>query len=345
MHPLPTHLQGMSWLFLCCLPLVLSLRSLFDQTNLPRLADTDSIELYHLRSFPAMLIDTAAGTFSTQTSGLALRSTMTNLVIVLEYKPKSYSGCFLPIIEAVHEGNYALYWDKRAELLYHDQIDTVYWQQSTFLAHINGIVYKNYVMWIDRYMQSNRVFSPQSVCNSEHEYACYSNAETWETFLQDSLQVFAAFSVRIHAIIPPRATELRLLSSTEPVMIQAQKVVPALESSSSEGRRRHDNNGNGVMDSQPLHPSSPSPSNPSAVGNDDYFYFDDDAPVVGNGIRRESGLRAHIARQVRQGGDGYEDLKPTARDANYVTLPKVAMEEIVDYYQELMSCMQGESPL
>lgn len=178
-----------SWYILCAiffiLPHTWSLRSLFDKTDLPRLADTDSIELYHLRSFPALLIETAAGSFSTQISGLALRSTSTNQVVVLEYKPKSFGGCFLPILEAESDGDYSLYWENKADLVYHDEIDTMYWQQSTFLAHINGIVYKNYVVWLQNYMQNNRLFFPQSICNSEREFNCHSYATTWETFLHD----------------------------------------------------------------------------------------------------------------------------------------------------------------
>ena len=36
-----------------------------------------------------------------------------------------------------------LYWDKRAKVEYSVDLDVDYWQHSTFLGHINGIVYVN----------------------------------------------------------------------------------------------------------------------------------------------------------------------------------------------------------
>jgi hypothetical protein len=173
-------------LILCILSSIAGRRSLFDGTNLPRLKDTDMIELYHLRSFPMLIIETSIGKFSTQSSGLALRSTSTDTVIVLQYKPRNYTGCFLPIFSARENGTYDLIWDKRAEIIYHDHIDTAFWQQSTFLAHINGVVYKNYVKWIDDYLQNNRIFLPQSICSAEYDSnSCFASAKTWETFLAD----------------------------------------------------------------------------------------------------------------------------------------------------------------
>ena len=49
------------------------------------------IELYHLRSFPLLSIQSSAGSFHIQTSGLALRSTNTPTLIVLEFKPVNFS--------------------------------------------------------------------------------------------------------------------------------------------------------------------------------------------------------------------------------------------------------------
>lgn len=163
-------------------------RSLFDGTDLPRLKDTDAIELYHLRSFPSLIVDTDVGTFSMQTSGLALRSTTTDTVIVLQYKPKNYTSSFLPRFLSSSGASKAtgLSWDKRAEIIYHDNIDTSFWQQSTFLARINGIVYKNYVKWLEEYMRHHAVFRPQSICSNEFDIdACFVVADTWDSFLAD----------------------------------------------------------------------------------------------------------------------------------------------------------------
>eukprot|EP01039_Chlorochromonas_danica_P019598 gene19598-23749_t len=156
-----------------------------------------------------------------QTSGLALRSTTTDTVIVLQYKPKNYTSSFLPRFLSSSGASKAtgLSWDKRAEIIYHDNIDTSFWQQSTFLARINGIVYKNYVKWLEEYMRHHAVFRPQSICSNEFDIdACFVVADTWDSILADSFHLFAALSVRINAIIHPRATELKFISSTEPVL-------------------------------------------------------------------------------------------------------------------------------
>ena len=156
-----------------------------DHRILPRLKDTDVIELYHLRSFPSQLIETSVGTFSTQTSGLALRSMTTNVMIVLQYRPKSFTNCFLPHIKYNHNASYSLEWNKEAMIVYHDEIDTNIWQQSTFLARINGIVYKNYIFWLETFLENNKVYSPQSICNNEFEYPCFTYSKTWDTFLAE----------------------------------------------------------------------------------------------------------------------------------------------------------------
>lgn len=210
-------------------------RNVFDHTNLPRLTDTDVIEVYHLRSFPLQIISTSVGTFSTQTSGLALRSTTTNEMIVLQYQPKNFGSCFLPKIRYLLTQSDAnnssidadepvvdrqnvqqmsnkkkqppnveshsptasptsvpeqitsimLEWNKEAEIVYYTDIDTLYWQQSTFLARINGVVYKNYVLWIEDFILRNRLYSPQSICSSEYEFSCYTYSVTWDTFLEE----------------------------------------------------------------------------------------------------------------------------------------------------------------
>jgi hypothetical protein len=190
-------------------------RRLFDRHTLPRLKDSDAIELYHLRSFPQLLIDSAAGKFLIQTSGLALRSTTTSDMIVLEYQPTNYSACFLPLIDP--NDNKTLIWDKRAQVFYRDALDTTYWQQSTFLARINGVVYQNYIKWVQDYVSSDSVFVPQSICSSDDVLSCFTSADTSETFLSASLRQFAKLAVRMHAIIPPRASELLLLSFSEPL--------------------------------------------------------------------------------------------------------------------------------
>ena len=232
-------------------------------SRLPKFFDIDMIEVYHLRSFPILLIETSAGSFETKTSGfeftfvyfitkkqlcsqlkknsnylhiyiycndfddkllgLALRSTTTSEVLVIEYLPVNFSACFLPqIITNDKETN--LIWDKRATIFYKLTIDTNYWEQSTFLSRINGIAYKIYVKWIENYINKNIIFSPHSICSNDNALSCFTIAETWDTFFSDSLQKFAELSIRINAVIPPRVIESRVISHMEPIEVIAVKV-------------------------------------------------------------------------------------------------------------------------
>jgi hypothetical protein len=147
--------------------------------DLPHFNDIEDIEVYHLRSFPSLLIDTYAGSFKTQTSGLALRTT--NNVIILSYKPRNYTSCFLPYLT---EGS-SLIWDKYAEIIFEDNVNVQFWQQSTFVTRINGVVYKKYLNFLQDYLDRNRYFAPQSICSNEFEYNCFFRASTWDTFVSD----------------------------------------------------------------------------------------------------------------------------------------------------------------
>lgn len=184
---------------------------------LPRFDSADMVELFHLRSYPTQLIVSSVGSFLVQTSGIALRSTTTRKLVVLEYRPANYSACFLPVVVQRPNNKSTLHWDKRSVLSYRTELDKKYWQQSTFLGRINGVVYENYVKWVEEYISRDKIFVPQSICSSAEEISCFIRAETWETFLTDSLETFANLAVQMNAIIPPRAKEMHLLSNTEPV--------------------------------------------------------------------------------------------------------------------------------
>jgi hypothetical protein len=262
--------------------------------SLPNLDETDTIQIYHLRSFTEQLIKISMSqtSFGIKTSGLALRSTMTGQVIVLEYRPMDFEASFLPIVvlnttsaasnaDSILNGNgntdgdfiydnspspskksassftsiksssgggqplspssssfhrnergnlnltYGdIYWDKRASLQYWDKIDPVHWQHSTFLGNINGVVYENYIKWLDDYVEQHPVFIPQSICSSpdqispdQTDSSCFQFSHTWENFISASLQQFASMSVELHAMLPPRAQELQVLSNTEPTIL------------------------------------------------------------------------------------------------------------------------------
>jgi hypothetical protein len=236
-------------------------------SSLPSLEDVDSIELYHLRSFRKQLIKTNSASFSIQTSALALRSTTTNTVVVLEYRPVSYEASYLPRLRPsstnsdsisttkgieTNTGNTGnkgtstnsknadknrrdafynitgnIYWDTRAVIEYSTSLNIERWEQSTFLGMVNGIVYSNYATWLESYI--SKQFVPQSICSSPSsgvfldEVSCFVVSNTWDTFVAASLNKFASMSVSMHAMLPPRASEMQVLSNSVPIKYKADR--------------------------------------------------------------------------------------------------------------------------
>lgn len=179
---------------------------------MPKFAHTDMIEVYHIKSFPQMVTLSTAGSFSVQTVGIALRSTDTSIGVTLEFEPLNYSACFLPLIGP----NMSIRWDKRSKISFTRVLDISYWQQSTFLARINGVVYSNYIRWVDNYIHQHPIFVPQSICSGLDVLSCFTAGQTWDSFLTDSLLLLSQLSVQMHAMIPPRAAELQFIAA-EPV--------------------------------------------------------------------------------------------------------------------------------
>jgi hypothetical protein len=166
--------------------------------------------------------------------------------------------------------------------------------------------------------------------------------------------MFAAFSVRIHAIIPPRATELRLLSSTEPTVVQV-VVSGAVEESragdeeSDTPRRRHGARSDDYIEEIGKHPRKAAPQPPllapdkgspviieddDAKGYTDDQYIDQDQ-LPGPQTAGRTILPGNHRRQL-----DFEEPVAIIGKADRADLPKVDIAEVVDYYQDLMSCMQ-----
>lgn len=163
----------------------------FVKADMPKFGDTDMIELHHLRSFVLQAIMSNAGSFKFQTSGIALRSTITSTIIVLEFKPRNITACYLPIVTKNLDNEYGgkvndtLFWDKRSTVSYQKVIDSKYWMQSTFLGIINGVVYRNYLNWVEEYLTKSpgKYFTPQSICSNAEEESCFTLPSTGDTFL------------------------------------------------------------------------------------------------------------------------------------------------------------------
>jgi len=113
-------------------------------------------------------------------------------------------------------------------------------------------------------------FSPQSICSSggggggiigqRGEEACFTTAHNWESFIADTLEQMAGWSVSLHAMLPPRAMELQILTNLQPTVVRADP------HSTQHARNKDKGRGRG-RDRSML-------SSTSAISEQDvYFYF------------------------------------------------------------------------
>ena len=125
---------------------------------------------------------------------------------------------------------------------------------------VNGIVYTNFASWVGTYIRetSARNFVPTAICSSPgiganyylNMGACFHKCQTGETFISDSLQFFASMSVSMHAMLPPRAGEIQILSNIEPVLVMADPTstqhgsFPSESGSNSNSNRNRNSNSN-----------------------------------------------------------------------------------------------------
>lgn len=150
----------------------------------PLFTEADIIELFHIESFPQTKVLSRAGTFNFQTSGLALRSRLSSTLIVLQFEPVNYTACFLPVFDDSNNISQLL-WDKRAKISYSTKLDIEFWQQSTYLGVLNGVIYANFMVYVSEYLDTHPAYIPQSICNAPESSECFITSQTSETFVVD----------------------------------------------------------------------------------------------------------------------------------------------------------------
>lgn len=205
---------------------------------LPDFSSEDVLEVYHLRSARLPILTTAVGTFKAQSAGLAIRNINGGETMVLQFTPANMTACYFPMIIA-HDNavesskfqgtlrNTDLVWDKRSVIQYEDKIDLSYWQESTYLTDIDGRTWVDFITWLKGYILQNRVYNPQSICDSlfpRDDSTCFSYSQTWDSFVQHCFKHLAENAVKLTPINPPAASDLVLLSNTEPQRIDFDKL-------------------------------------------------------------------------------------------------------------------------
>ena len=200
------------------------------ENQLPDFDANDRLQVYHLRSKLLPIISTPVGTFRAQTSGIALSQwsdTGPSNVIVLQYSPANTTNAYLPTI--IGEGkNVRIFWDKTAAIYVSQNIDMSYWQTSTYMAEVNGVVYSNYMSWVKAYIKSNTFFIPQNVCKTGESGGisgtCYLRSVNGDTFSEDTFNRLAMLAVHLRPLTAPHMSGVKLQANSVPTDLYSEVV-------------------------------------------------------------------------------------------------------------------------
>ena len=185
--------------------------TLFDEKYALPSHENEFFELYYLESFPIQITNLFINNFLLSHSGIAIRSTQSEKLIVLEYRPINQSICFLPLVsnllehqsqqlqsQSESQSQSQLVWNQKAMITMTKTIDESYWMKSVYLARINGVVYRHYLDWVTDYILLHPTFLPYSIClNSQN---CPYPKQNWDTFVTDTFSKLSEFAVVINPI-------------------------------------------------------------------------------------------------------------------------------------------------
>lgn len=208
----------------------------FHRTDAPRAHENEFFELYYLESYPIPILPLRPPNPYTIThAGLAIRSTISEKIIVLEYLPINEQIAYLPLISSTLNGSVTtIQWNQNAVITQAKFINESYWKRSIYLTRINNVVYHKYLDWVDDYIFSHSLFIPYTVClhataqtrdnkkrtssfkgsrrmssKSESDgypppstLTCPFQKQTWDTFIIDSFNKLSEFAVTINPITP-----------------------------------------------------------------------------------------------------------------------------------------------
>jgi hypothetical protein len=183
--------------------------------QLPVYKANDVLQVYHVRSKSLFLLDTSAGPYRLRRAGIIIRKKATSEVTVLQFRPANSSQCWLPQIVS-KAGSKTLLWDSRSELAYSKDIDTNFWQTSTFLADMNGVVYNQFVQWLELYIAQNSQYLPYSVCQDISREKCHYKAQSSDTFIQDSIVHLSQLAVEMSPVTSPLYSSMIIISEATP---------------------------------------------------------------------------------------------------------------------------------
>ena len=166
------------------------------------------------------IIKTPVGTFRAQTSGIALSKwdyeTERSETLVLQYAPLNGSFAYLPTLSG--EGKSArLSWDKRAAMYFSKEVDMDYWRTSTYMAEINGVVYSQYMRWVQEFITAHGFFIPHTICKDTSPDQCFLRSANGDTFTENTFDRLASLAVHMRPLTKPEMTGVMLRARSAPV--------------------------------------------------------------------------------------------------------------------------------
>ena len=180
----------LSYCTLCCwISLLISAFALipFDISLVPHAHENEYFEVYYLQSSDVPIDPTSSThSYTVQISGLAVRSSVSEKVVIVEYRPVDISACYLPVISGMGQTT-DLRWDKRAVISLSRELNVTMWPISVYLARINSVVYWQFMLWVNSYTNAHPSFLPLSICMAGSTDDCPYLTQNWDTFIVDRL--------------------------------------------------------------------------------------------------------------------------------------------------------------
>jgi hypothetical protein len=171
-------------IFLCTMVVAGGDPTSFDISRVPRPHENEYFEMYYLQSSATSIDIESTTKFIPKRSALAVRSSTSEKVVVVEYRPADISLCFIPAVSQMKLTT-DIVWDKSAMIDLSRDVNTTKWPVSVYLARINSVVYWQYMQWVSEYVLKHPLFIPQSVCMSSDYSKCPYRTQNWDTFIAD----------------------------------------------------------------------------------------------------------------------------------------------------------------
>lgn len=156
----------------------------FSISGVPRAHENEYFEVYYLQSSSTPIKVKSTTKLIPKRSALAVRSSSSEKVVVVEYRPVDMAKSFMPVVREM-KLKMDIAWDKSAMVELSREINTTTWPESVYLARINSVVYWQYMEWVDAYVTHHPVFIPQSICMASDNSNCPYLTQNWDTFIAD----------------------------------------------------------------------------------------------------------------------------------------------------------------